>query len=66
MNGFGGKRTPHRSAEKLAKMGCHWAHRGGKEIDGWGQVGELTADGSSQEGAKIRGVATQWAPDGNG
>ena len=47
INGIRGKRTADGSAEKRAKMRAHWAQRGGKEVDGWRQEGEWTADGSA-------------------
>ena len=46
-------------------MGGHWAQREGKEVDGWHQGGARTEDGSAEKGAKMRGVAMQWAPEGN-
>ena len=61
-SGGSGLRTdPQR---KEGKMGGHWAQGGGKEVDGWRQGGARTADGSAEKRAKMRGVATQWAPEG--
>src|ERR1700761_1526417 len=65
MNGVGGERTADGSAEKRAKMGGHRVQGGGKEEDEWRQGGERTADGFAEKRAKRRGVATQWAPEGN-
>ena len=44
MNGVRGKQTADGSAEKRAKMGGHWAQGGVKEVDGWRQGEERTAD----------------------
>ena len=44
MNGVGAKRTVDGSAENRAKMGAHLEQGGGKEVDGWRQGGERTAD----------------------
>ena len=65
MNGVGWKQTADISAEQRVKMGGHWAQRGGKDVDGWRQGGEWTADGCAEKTAKIRDVATQWVPWGN-
>ena len=65
MNDVGGKRTADGSTEKRAKMGGHWAQGGGNKVDGWRQGGAQTADGSAEKRAKMRGVAMQWAPEGN-
>ena len=43
----------------------HWAQGGVTDVHGWRQGGERTADGSAEKEAKMRGVATQWAPEGN-
>ena len=65
MNGVGWKRTADGSAKKRAKMGGHWAKGGWKDVDGWRQGGERSADGSAEKGAKMRGIAAQWATEGN-
>ena len=65
MNGVGGERTADGSAEKMAKMGNHRVQGGEKEEDEWPQGGERTADGFAEKRANMRGVATQWVPEGN-
>ena len=65
MNGVGGERTADGSAEKRATIGCHQVQGGGKEEDEWCQGGKWTADGFAEKRAKMRGVATQWVPEGN-
>ena len=46
-------------------MGGRWAQGGRKEVDEWRQGVARTADGSAEKRAKMRGVATQCAPEGS-
>ena len=59
MNDVGGRRTADRFAENRATIGGYWAQERGKEVDGWRQGMERTADGSAEKRAKMPGVATQ-------
>src|ERR1700743_1421517 len=61
----GRERSVHRSAKNGANRGGDRVQGGGKEEDEWRQGGERTADGFAEKRAKMRGVATQWAPEGN-
>ena len=61
----GGRADCGRIRKEKSKSGRLWGE--GKTVrrkmNGVG--GKRTADGSAEKGAKMRSVATQWAPEGN-